>query len=240
MANTLSGSGPSMGTGVALNAEAVLAKTRADELEAVKHLNCWGSKITSIALLRHMPAVEVVSLSQILAFDTHGLIAFLGINPCLAMRSVNAIQSLRPLQSCTQLQELYLRKNQIADLREILYLKDLPQLTVLWMSDNPVAEQEDYRATVIKYLPHLTKLDNLDITPTEREEANKTGRELVPFTAEEESQASEDDASLSDNGATLTAREDAVVKAIDQLCSTLSAAALQRVAATVNSWQQAP
>ena len=39
------------------------------------------------------------------------------------------------------MQELYLRKNCIADLREIKYLLDLPQLKSLWLYDNPCAQQ---------------------------------------------------------------------------------------------------
>ncbi len=39
------------------------------------------------------------------------------------------------------MQELYLRKNCIADLREIKYLLDLPHLKSLWLYDNPCAQQ---------------------------------------------------------------------------------------------------
>lgn len=38
------------------------------------------------------------------------------------------------------IQELYLRKNNIADIREIKYLMKLPALKVLWLHDNPCAQ----------------------------------------------------------------------------------------------------
>ena len=59
------------------------------------------------------------------------------------------------------LRELYLRKNSIRDINEIGCLKNLPKLRVLWLSDNPCANVEKYRMTVLKNLPKLTKLDTV-------------------------------------------------------------------------------
>ena len=60
-----------------------------------------------------------------------------------------------------RLRELYLRKNNIRDINEIGCLKNLPGLRVLWLSDNPCANVEKYRMTVLKNLPKLTKLDTV-------------------------------------------------------------------------------
>lgn len=60
-----------------------------------------------------------------------------------------------------RLRELYLRKNSIRDINEIGCLKNLPRLRVLWLSDNPCANVEKYRMTVLKNLPKLTKLDTV-------------------------------------------------------------------------------
>ena len=73
---------------------------------------------------------------------------------------MNRLTSLKYFQNCKHLKELYLRKNKIEGIHEIAYLKELPELQVLWMSDNPVAETENYRATVIRNLANLKKLDN--------------------------------------------------------------------------------
>ena len=53
-----------------------------------------------------------------------------------------------------------MRKNEIADLREIKYLQKCSELTNLWISENPCEQHKDYRAFIIKHLPNLTKLDN--------------------------------------------------------------------------------
>lgn len=64
----------------------------------------------------------------------------------LAQRQQNQLaQVVRQMQQTAStppnMQELYLRKNCIADLREIRYLLDLPQLKSLWLYDNPCAQQ---------------------------------------------------------------------------------------------------
>ncbi|GKT27207.1 hypothetical protein ADUPG1_013676, partial [Aduncisulcus paluster] len=48
-----------------------------------------------------------------------------------------------------------------------MWLKQLP-ITTLWLSDNPCAEVEEYRAYVIKSLPQLKVLDDKVITEEEK------------------------------------------------------------------------
>lgn len=57
-------------------------------------------------------------------------------------RSVNQIQTLADFQYCPNLQELYIRKNSISDINEVLYLRQLPKLKSLWLADNPCADFE--------------------------------------------------------------------------------------------------
>ena len=111
--------------------------------------------------------------------------------------SVNKISTLADFVNCLNLEELYIRKNEIRDLAEIRHLKKwdwqdrlfatlvkthlvlllfcfywsetvnnqfccrLPKLCKLWLADNPCAETEKYRLTVLKHLPNLQKLDNI-------------------------------------------------------------------------------
>ena len=75
--------------------------------------------------------------------------------------SVNNITSLEAFSSCHQLEELYIRRNQIRDLSEVCHLRGLPKLRTLWLADNPCAVGDRYRATVIKTLPNLHRLDNI-------------------------------------------------------------------------------
>lgn len=132
----------------------VIGRTRAADLASVRKLNCWGSDIGDVSLVRQMKFVEVLSLS------------------------VNKITTLIDFAYCPNLQELYIRKNQIRDLSEILYLKDLPKLWSLWLEDNPCSTGDRYRLTVLKYLPNLKKLDNIEVQPDELRDAMRYGAEL--------------------------------------------------------------
>jgi len=53
-------------------------------------------------------------------------------------------------------------------LRDVAYLQKLPNLRVLWLSNNPCAENDNYRLYVIKMLPGLIKLDNAEVTQEEK------------------------------------------------------------------------
>ena len=71
------------------------------------------------------------------------------------------------------LKELFLRKNKIESLREIHYLKNLPNLRVLWLWDNPLSNHPHYRLYIIKMLPKLQKLDNAAVSQEEKLAAKK-------------------------------------------------------------------
>lgn len=137
-----------------LSEQQILSRARASSLENVKNLNFWGSDLNDISVLRQMPNVEVLSLS------------------------VNNITSLKDFAHCPRLRELYLRKNSIRDINEIGCLKNLPRLRVLWLSDNPCANVEKYRMTILKNLPKLTKLDTIVVEETEVLEATEQGIEI--------------------------------------------------------------
>jgi hypothetical protein len=127
----------------ALLESTVLSKAKVAQLDEVVALNFWGQQLVDISLVRRMPRLQVISLS------------------------LNAISSLRDLETCFELRELYLRKNQIADLREILVLKALPHLRVLWLSENPLTAFGFYRSFVIANVPQLSVLDDIEITADE-------------------------------------------------------------------------
>ena len=57
--------------------------------------------------------------------------------------SVNCISTLADIQHCKNLQELYIRKNQIQDLSEICWLRNLTKLKNLWLEENPCAQGGD-------------------------------------------------------------------------------------------------
>ncbi|KRT82924.1 hypothetical protein AMK59_4841, partial [Oryctes borbonicus] len=129
-----------------LTEEMVIARTKISDLSKVKRLNCWGSELVDVSILRRMPSVEVLSLS------------------------INRIESLEDFQYCKKLEELYIRQNNIHDLNEVYYLKDLPNLKNLWLGENLCANVEGYRLAVLWVLPHLQKLDNVAVTAEEIKE----------------------------------------------------------------------
>ncbi|KFP33951.1 Protein C21orf2, partial [Colius striatus] len=95
--------------------------------------------------------------------------------------SVNGISDLEPLNQCQNLSELYLRKNNIMSLNELFYLKNLPRLRVLWLSENPCcgSDPHRYRMTVLRNLPSLQKLDNQAVTEEELTQALVDGEDIT-------------------------------------------------------------
>jgi len=125
-------------------------RTKCNRLDLIRNLNLWGNDLQDISVVQCMPNLEVLSLS------------------------VNQVSSLADLQHCSKLTELYLRKNDICDLSEILHLKGLRHMRVLWLGDNPCATLPHYRQYVLHHLPNLEKIDSQDVTDDERRGA-RTG-----------------------------------------------------------------
>ncbi|RZC33320.1 acidic leucine-rich nuclear phosphoprotein 32 family member, partial [Asbolus verrucosus] len=92
---------------------------------------------------------------------------------------INKINTLVDFQFCKRLEELYIRQNDIRDLNEVVYLQNLSNLKNLWLGENPCANVEGYRLAVIKALPQLQKLDNVQVTQDELREAQRKGRTLT-------------------------------------------------------------
>ena len=132
-----------------LSKELIAQKVKSDRIESIRNLNLWGSNIEDISIIEEMPSLEIVSLS------------------------VNKIRTLRPFANLQNLRELYLRRNLITNLNEIKYLIDCQNLSVLWLSENPICDNPNYRSVVICILPQLQKLDDIAITDEERDKAEK-------------------------------------------------------------------
>ncbi len=135
-------------TGKQMTVELIHMKTKTNRLETIKSLNLWGNDLEDISIVSQMQALEVLSLA------------------------VNKVSTLRDVQYCFNLKELYMRKNNLVSLAEVpRYLGGLPNLRKLSLSENPMAENNPkYRLYVIKALPLL---ENLDTTPVTQEERMK-------------------------------------------------------------------
>jgi hypothetical protein len=125
----------------------VLQKTKLDNMKHVRKLNVCGVHCNDIGVLREARNVEVLSLS------------------------VNDIAELDALSDLSQLKELYLRKNCIRDIYQVLHLARLPMLACLNLSENPVSADPQYRPFVVAALQNLSRLDDIDIDRLEREDA---------------------------------------------------------------------
>ncbi|XP_036670999.3 myb-like protein Q isoform X2 [Drosophila suzukii] len=136
-----------------LTEEMVIARAKQSDLALIKKLNCWGSDLSDVSIIKRMRGVEVLALS------------------------VNKISTLSPFEDCNKLQELYLRKNNISDINEIAYLQNLPALRYLWLEENPCCDRAgaNYRALVLRALPNLKKLDNVEVTQEELDDALRGG-----------------------------------------------------------------
>ncbi|XP_046974950.1 uncharacterized protein LOC124541148 isoform X1 [Vanessa cardui] len=134
-----------------LTEEMVIARSKQSDLSAIKKLNCWGAELGDVSLIRRMPNVEVLALS------------------------INKIRTLGDFAGCRRLRELYVRKNEIRDLAEIRHLRHLPDLTSLWLDENPCTLHPEYRMTVLRNLPNLEKLDNVVVQADEVQEAMRRG-----------------------------------------------------------------
>lgn len=160
-----------------LTEEMIIARTRISNLEAVTKLNCWGSELSDVSILRKMKNVTVLSLS------------------------VNNLDSLEVFQFCTKLQELFVRKNNISDLNQVCYLQGLPELRSLLLKDNPcVANEEEYRLAVIRALPQLKKLDDAPVESSEIEKAQRLGRTLIHPDQQQEYYSESDEEEYSYSG----------------------------------------
>lgn len=101
--------------------------------------------------------------------QNHRLSNIISPNPPPPHLSVNSIRSLACFACCAKLEELFLRKNKIETLAELAHLRGLEHLRVLWLSDNPCAKEKNYRATVLRTLPNLKKLDNISMPAQQTE-----------------------------------------------------------------------
>ncbi|KAK7196698.1 hypothetical protein NESM_000609000 [Novymonas esmeraldas] len=130
-----------------LSEKLILEKTKVASLGDVQRLDMWGEGLTDISLVGRLPRLEVLALAA------------------------NNVSSLKPLQGCGALQELYMRKNKVVNLREVTFLRVLPRLSVLWLRDNACAQHPYYREFVLHCCPGLRQLDGVEITAEERKAA---------------------------------------------------------------------
>lgn len=131
-----------------LTPQIIMTKAKCYDLNSIKQVNLWGKQLTDVSAIRSCKNLERATFSQ------------------------NLISSLRFFEGMTNLKELSLANNLINDLRELSYLNSCPNLTNLWLKDNPISKIPHYRLQVIRLLPGINVLDNTEITAQERQAAS--------------------------------------------------------------------
>jgi hypothetical protein len=133
----------------------ILSKYKVNSLDEINNINLWGCDLNNIDIISEMKNLEVASLS------------------------LNKISSLKPFQNLPNLKELYLRKNNISDIKEIEYLKQCPNLKIIWIEENPLCQKDpNYQKEIIKVLPQIIKLDNKAVKDILNEEKNNNKDEI--------------------------------------------------------------
>ena len=119
-------------------------KINREDISSLTELTFFANGLEDVSILSKLPNINSISFSH------------------------NKIATLAYFKDCTNLKELFLRKNKIESLKEIQHLKNLPCLRVLWLWDNPLSNHPLYRLYIIKVLPKLKKLDSASVSEEER------------------------------------------------------------------------
>ena len=132
-----------------LTEEMIIRKAKGNfSIGYIKNLKFFNSFLKDISIVSQCKSIESATFSK------------------------NNISSLRCFKNLQNLRELSLAENNISDINELIYLGTCPNLTKLWLKNNPISKSNEYRYQVIKKIPSLKYLDDEEITPEERTMAN--------------------------------------------------------------------
>ena len=146
-------------------------------LSAGKILKITGKKDAVDVMKLNGFALNISSICRLDAF----------INLNIISLSLNSISSLEPCSVCLSLEEIYLRKNNVARLTEIRFLRNLTKLQSLFLADNPCCTSPYYRTKTLRILHSLVKLDDRNVDQNEREHvASADDIEITRFESEVE------------------------------------------------------
>ncbi|XP_052646220.1 leucine-rich repeat and guanylate kinase domain-containing protein isoform X3 [Harpia harpyja] len=136
-----------------------------EKCHSLTHLSLSHNRLIAISGLENLP-IRILNLSsnqieKITGLDSLKTLQKLDL-------SSNKITSLEGLEKHDLLEMINLEDNQIAELRELEYIEDLPLLRVLNLLKNPVQEQRGYWLLAIFMVLQLTELDLKKISVEEK------------------------------------------------------------------------
>ncbi|NXK40000.1 LRC23 protein, partial [Piprites chloris] len=142
-----------------------------DQLFSLQVLELRGNKLKSTAGLS-LPKLKKLYLAQTNIRSLEGLEGLEELET-LHLRD-NKLETLDGFSSSMKcLQYLNLRNNGIGSFQEVEKLQVLPMLQALVLSENPCADEPNYRLEVLALLPQLQRLDKEVVEQDEQEEAMK-------------------------------------------------------------------
>ncbi|NXP23885.1 LRGUK protein, partial [Scytalopus superciliaris] len=127
-----------------------------EECHSLTHLSLSHNRLCAISGLGNLP-IRALSLGSNQIEKVTGMEGLKNLKNLDL--SNNRITSLQGLEGHDLLEVINLEDNQIAELRELQWIEELPLLRVLNLLGNPLQEQPDYWLSVIFMLLQLTELD---------------------------------------------------------------------------------
>ncbi|NWW05143.1 LRC23 protein, partial [Oreocharis arfaki] len=142
-----------------------------DQLSSLQILELQGNEIKTTAGLG-VSKLKKLYLAQNTICSLEGLEEFEELETLhLRDNKLEALDGFSDSMKC--LQYLNLRSNGIRSFQEVEKLQVLPVLQALVLTDNPCAEEPNYRLEVLSRLPQLQRLDKELVEEEEWEEAEK-------------------------------------------------------------------
>ncbi|NXS36719.1 LRGUK protein, partial [Pomatostomus ruficeps] len=136
-----------------------------EKCHSLTQLGLSHNRLTAIKGLENLP-IRILNLSFNQIEKVMGLKSLKSLQR--VDLSCNKINSLQGLEEHELLEEINLEDNQVAELRELEWIGDLPLLRVLNLLKNPLQEQGDYWLSAIFTLLQITELDLKEVSVEEK------------------------------------------------------------------------
>jgi Leucine-rich repeat (LRR) protein len=120
-------------------------------LKKLKYLSLGNNFISTITNLEELSGLENLDLHQ---NQIHLIPVWFG-------KKLSALKILN------------LANNQISSFDQIARLRTLYELREVYLQGNPIEQNEHYRLLVISYVPSLQRLDGIDVSENERQQAKE-------------------------------------------------------------------